>query len=170
MRAAYYSRSAGTTDRVTVMAQGSTSPTQATEMTVNVNGVNVPMSKDFNRYYGTVAVDGTFPAQISVTATDNGFPSVPNTLTVALKDLVIVSKADAICSGTGANKSCVLSVQAASSDDGSGAEAPVLTVQHANAVLVGGAASIVTPAVPASVTVTSSKGGVAVKPVTIINQ
>lgn len=167
--AAYYSRNAGS-DRVSVLAKGSTSASQLAEMQLVINGEVLPMAKDFNRFYGTMAVVGALPANVSVTATDNGRPSLPNTLTVPLKDLVTIDRAEARCSGEGVNKSCVLTVLAASSDDGSGDVAPVLTLQHAQAVLVGGTASVTTAAVPAAVTVTSSKGGVAVKPVTVINQ
>ena len=171
--AAYYSRNGGTT-KVSVMAEGSTSATQLAEMKVTINGTALPLDKAFNRFYGTVTVEGALPASVTVTASDTGRPSLPNSQEATLKDLVTISQAEARCQNVGTTespvKSCTLIVQASSSDDGSGVESPVLTVQHANAVLVGGAASIVKPAVPASVTVTSSKGGVAVKPVTIINQ
>jgi hypothetical protein len=167
--AAYYSRNGGT-DRVTVMAQGSTSASQAAEMQVTVNGVALPLAKEFNRFHGTVPVTGTLPATIIVTASDSGRPSVPNTQIAPLKDLVTIGVAEARCSGTGVTKSCLLTVQASSSDDGSGAVTPTLTLQHNQSILVGGATTTSSAAVPAAVTVLSSQGGVASRPVTVINQ
>ena len=165
----HYSRNSGA-DRVTVIAQGSTSASQAAEMQVTVNDVALPLAKDFNRFHGTVPVTGALPATVIVTATDSGRPSLPNTQVAPLKDLVTIGVAEARCSGTGVTKSCLLTVQASSSDDGSGAVTPTLTLAHPQAILVGGAASTVSAAVPAAVTVTSSQGGVASRPVTVINQ
>ena len=169
INAAYYSRNGGTT-RVTVMAQGSTSASQAAAMQVTVNDVALPLDKDFNRFHGTVPVVGTLPATVAVTATDSGRPSLPNTQVAPLKDLVTIGTAEARCTGSGATKSCDLRVQAASSDDGSGGVVPTLTVQHSQAVLVGGTVTTTAAAVPAAVTVVSSQGGVASRPVTVINQ
>jgi hypothetical protein len=64
----------------------------------------------------------------------------------------------------------VLTVNAASSDDGSGAAVPTLTLQHNHTPLVGGVATVTSVAVPAKVTVVSDQGGAAEKSVTIINQ
>jgi hypothetical protein len=168
--ASYYTRSAGT-DTVTVMAEGSTSATQAADMTVVVNGVAVSLAKDVSRFYGSVPVTGSLPANITVTASDTGRPSTPNTQTATLKDLVTIGRAEARCSGTGVNKSCLLTVDASSSDDGSGATGtPVLTLQHNQAPLVNGTVATVAAAIPAAVTVLSSQGGVASRPVIVINQ
>ena len=188
--AAYYNRTGGQ-DTVTVMAQGSTSATQAATMKLNINGVSLTLDKDFNRFYGTKPVSGVLPATISVTATDSGKASVPNTLEATLKDLVTIDKAEARCSVIDTVKTCALTVQATSSDDESIAEQPVtLTLQHPEAYLsscvpsithicvttfstslAAGVATTVktTAGLPAAVTVVSSKGGVAVKPVTILN-
>jgi hypothetical protein len=173
------------------MAQGSTSATQAATMEVNINGVSLTLDKDFNRFYGTKPVSGVLPATISVTATDSGKASVPNTLEATLKDLVTIDKAEARCSFIDTIKTCALTVQATSSDDESIVEQPVtLTLQHPEAYLsscvpsithvcvttfstslAAGVATTVktTAGLPAAVTVVSSKGGVAVKPVTILN-
>jgi hypothetical protein len=188
--AAYYNRKGGQ-DKVTVMAQGSTSATQAATMQVNINDASLTLDKDFNRFYGTEPVSGVLPATISVTATDTGKPSLPNTLEVTLKDLVTIDKAEARCSVIDTVKTCALTVQATSSDDGSLAEQPVtLTLQHPEAYLAScvpatpnvcelttstslaaGVSTTVhtTAGLPATVTVVSNKGGVAVKPVTILN-
>lgn len=169
INAAYYSRNGGTT-RVTVMAQGSTSASQAAAMQVTVNDVALPLDKDFNRFHGTVPVVGTLPASVLITATDTGRPSLPNTQVAPLKDLVTIGTAEARCTGSGTTRSCDLRVQATSSDDGSSGVVPTLTVQHSQAVLVGGTVTTTSAAVPAAVTVVSSQGGVASRPVTVINQ
>ncbi|MFM2067992.1 MAG: hypothetical protein RLZZ584_2901 [Pseudomonadota bacterium] len=168
----YYTRNAGV-DVVTVLAEGSTSASQLANASVEINGVVTPLAKEHNRFYGNVpAVNPvTLPQQVSVRAEDPGMPSVPNTQTASLRDLVTISSAEARCSGTGGNKTCLLTVNASSSDDGSGlGGAPELTVQHNSAALTNGAVSFSTVALPAAVTVVSSKGGVASKPVTVINQ
>ena len=128
------------------------------------------MVKDFNRFHGTVPVTGTLPATVNITATDNGRPSLPNTQVAPLKDPVTIGMAEARCSGSGVTKSCLLTVQASSSDDGSGAVTPTLTLQHNQSILVGGASTTSSAALPAAVTVLSSQGGVASRPVTVINQ
>jgi hypothetical protein len=166
--AAYYDRSAGATT-VTVLAEGSTSATEAATMTVSINNVDVPMARDATRFYGRVPVTGTLPATVTVTAVDNGKPSLPNPQTATLKDQVTVDTAEARCTGTGATRSCLLSVTASSSDDGS-AGPVTLVLAHTNTPLVNGSAAVVSTAVPASITVTSSQGGAAIKPVTVINQ
>jgi hypothetical protein len=167
----YYTRS-NSADAVTVMAEGSTSASQQANATVEIAGVVNPLAKDFNRFYGTVStVAPVIPRQlVSVTAFDPGRPSVPNTQTAQVTDLVTISSAVARCSGTGPAK-CVLTVNAASSDDGTGQDGPAnLLLQHSNTPFVAGSASTAAAAIPAAVTVVSSKGGVAIKPVTVINQ
>ena len=142
-------------------------------MGVEINGVVTPLAKEAHRFYGNVPTTTpvTLPQTVSVTASDPGVPSNPNTKTSPLRDLVTISSAVARCSGAGVTKSCLLTVNAASSDDGSGADgAPQLTLQHNNTALTNGAVSTVSAAVPAAVTVTSTKGGVASRPVTVINQ
>ncbi|MFM2119196.1 MAG: hypothetical protein RL722_664 [Pseudomonadota bacterium] len=168
----YYTRNGGN-DVVTVLAEGSTSASQLANATVVINGVTADLTKQAHRFYGNVPMPAmvTLPAEVSITATDNGILSTPNTKTSALRDLVTISSAEARCSGTGSTKSCLMSVQASSSDDGSGADgAPVLTVQHNGAALTNGVVSFSTVALPGVVTVVSTKGGVATRPVTVINQ
>ncbi|MEY4754243.1 MAG: hypothetical protein RJA44_1918 [Pseudomonadota bacterium] len=167
---AYYTRNAGTSF-VTVMAEGSTSSTLQATATVNVGDTAAVMARDATRFYASVPVTGVVPATISVTAADPGRPSTPNTQTATLTDLVTIGRAEARCSGTGLTRNCLLTVDAGSSDDGSGPNgAPTLTLVHANTVLLGGTTSVNSAAVPASVSVSSSFGGVASKPVTLINQ
>jgi hypothetical protein len=183
---AYYSRKNGQ-DLVTVMAQGRSSAV----MTLNINGSSLPLDRDFNRFYGTEPLSGVLPATISVTAIDSTNPSLPNTVDATVKDLVTIDKAEARCSVIDTIKTCALTVQAASSDDGSIAEQPVtLTMQHPEAYLpncvpatdnvcalttstsltAGVSTTVNTNAgLPATVTVVSNRGGVAVKPVTIRN-
>jgi len=184
--AAYYSRR-GAQDTVTLMAQGSTSATQEATMQAVVGGSAITLQKDFNRFFGTQSVPLTLPATVSVTAIDTGKPSSPNTLSVSLKDLVTIDIASATCTGVGATKSCALTVKAASSDESTGV---TLTLEHPEAFLpscmnitpnvctpttattlkAGVSTTVYTKAgLPAAVTVISNKGGVAVKPVTIIN-
>jgi hypothetical protein len=151
------------------MANGSAA-TSATG-TLTVGTVTAPMAHEGNRFYGVAPVVGALPASVTVTAADGAAQTTPNVQTATLKDLVTISSALAQCSGSGATKSCVLSVVASSSDDGSGGIAPTLTLgDAANTPLVNGAVSTTSNAIPAAVTVTSTAGGVAVKPVTVINQ
>jgi hypothetical protein len=176
---AYYSTSAGSS-RVTVMAEGSTSATQASQATVDVLGLSANLEKEGSRFYATVTVPAfTLPQTISVTATDTGILSMPNTKTAALTDLVTVSKAEAVCSGIGADKQCTLSVIASSSDDGTGLAArPQLTLKPFDLSLNYASPTVAFPAyltvnsaaLPASVTVVSSNGGAGTRRVTVINQ
>jgi hypothetical protein len=167
--AAYYIRNQGA-DSISVMASGSASLTLAAAADATINGVVTHLDREVNRFYKTIPVIGTLPESMTVTGTDTGKPSVPNTQTALVTDLVTISKAEALCTGTGATKSCVLTVNAASSDDGSGAAVPTLTLQHNHTPLVGGVATVTSVAVPAKVTVVSDQGGAAEKSVTIINQ
>jgi hypothetical protein len=165
---AYYTRKAGATS-VTVMANGSASTAASASLTVGT--VTTAMSHEGNRFYGVVPVVGAIPADVSVTTSDTAAQTVPNTLSATLKDLVTITLAEARCSGAGVLKSCLLVVNASSSDDGSGGVAPTLTLgDAASTPLVNGAVSTTSNAIPAAVTVTSTAGGVAVKPVTVINQ
>ncbi|MEY4747928.1 MAG: hypothetical protein RIQ60_142 [Pseudomonadota bacterium] len=165
---AYYTRINGATS-VTVMAQGSAAASATATLTVD--GVSSTMQHEAGRFYGTAPVAGLLPASVSVTTSDTLALVAPNTQTATLKDLVTISSAEARCSGSGVNKSCVLRVVASSSDDGSGGVAPTLTLGDAAATpLVNGVVSTVSNAIPAAVSVTSSALGVAVKPVTVINQ
>lgn len=176
---AYYTRTAGT-NRVTVMAEGSTSATQASSATADVLGATAQLEKQGPRYYATIPVEAfTLPQQVSVTAMDPGIPSIPNTKTASITDLVAVSKAEAVCSGIGADKQCTLSVIASSSDDGSGSDGrPVLTLKPFDLPLAYASATAAFPAqvtvnsnaLPAAVTVVSSKGGVGTRSLTVINQ
>jgi hypothetical protein len=176
---AYYTRTQGA-NRVTVMADGSTSSTQSSNATADVLGLSAPLAKQDHRYYATIAVPPfALPQQVSVTALDPGLPSVPNTKTANITDLVGVTKAEAVCTGAGANRSCTLTVIASSSDDGSGdGGAPVLTVQPLNQAMTAATPSSAFPAtltftssaLPPAVKVVSSKGGVGARRITVINQ
>ncbi|MEY4376232.1 MAG: hypothetical protein RJB26_782 [Pseudomonadota bacterium] len=176
---AYYSRIQGV-DRVTVMAEGSTSSTQSSNATAEVLGISATLTKQDQRYYATIPVPPfSLPQQVTITALDPGLPSVPNTKTANLTDLVGVTKAEALCTGFGSNRSCTLTVIASSSDDGSGdGGAPVLTVQPLNLPMTAATPSAAFPAsltfttsaLPAAVKVVSSKGGVGARRVTVINQ
>ena len=169
--AAYYIRNQGA-DSISVMASGSASLTLAAAADATINGVVTHLDRASNRFYKTIPVVGTLPESMTVTGTDTGKPSVPNTQTALVTDLVTISKAEAVCSVSAIDgtKSCVLTVNAASSDDGSGAAVPTLTLQHNHTPLVGGVATVTSVAVPAKVTVVSDQGGAAEKSVTIINQ
>lgn len=176
---AYYSRQNGQ-NRVTVMAEGSTSATMASYASVDVVGMSANLERQGHRFYATVPVQPfTLPQQISITAVDPGIPSVPNTKTANLTDMVSVSRAEAVCTGSGNGKQCTLSVVASSSDDGSGdGGAPVLTLKPfdlalapvTNNVTFPAAITVNGAALPAAVTVVSSKGGVGSRRVTVINQ
>ncbi|MEY4748766.1 MAG: hypothetical protein RIQ60_980 [Pseudomonadota bacterium] len=165
--AANYERNAGATT-VRVMADGSSAATAVATLTVGATTTS--MTHDVTRFYTGVGVTGALPATISVTATDPSAANVPNVKTATLADQVTIGLAQANCTGTGATKACTLTVNAASSDDGSGGVAPVLTVQHSGTPLVNGAATIANKALPAYVVVSSSAGGIAAKPVTVVNQ
>ena len=158
---AYYSRS-GTSTSITVMAQSA--PTASVEaipggaMTGDGSG----------RFFVTAPYAGaTLPATVQVVAADLTHPSISNDQpTVPLRDLVTITKADAQCSIT--TQLCTLTVQASSSD---GVGAPTLTLAHTNTPLVNGSLTVGnTTALPGAVTVTSSAGGSATKPVTVVNQ
>ncbi|MEY4748769.1 MAG: hypothetical protein RIQ60_983 [Pseudomonadota bacterium] len=164
---AYYTRNAGA-DTVMVMAEGSTSASEQASMTVQVGTASTALAKESIRFFGTTGVTGALPATISVTATDPGIPSIANTQTATLTDLVTITTAQADCTGTGALRQCTLTVNASSSDDGSGG-AVTLTVAHSNTPVVNGAAVITGPGIPAAVTVSSSNGGIATRNVTVVN-
>lgn len=176
---AYYTRTQGV-NRVTVMADGSTSSTQSSNATADVLGLSATLAKQDHRYYATIEVPAfALPQQVSVTALDPGLPSVPNTKTANITDLVGVTKAEAVCTGAGANRACTLTVVASSSDDGSGdGGAPVLTVQPLNQAMTAATPSSAFPAtltvtssaLPPAVKVVSSKGGVGARRITVINQ
>lgn len=177
--AAYYTRTQGV-NRVTVMAEGSTSSTAASTATADVLGLSATLTKQGDRFYSTIQVPPfALPQQVSVTALDPGMPSVPNTKTANVTDLVAVTKAEAVCTGVGSSKSCTLSVVASSSDDGSGdGGAPVLTVEPLGLAMTSATPNAAFPAslafttnaLPAAVKVVSSKGGVGARRVTVINQ
>ncbi|MEY2687551.1 MAG: hypothetical protein RL375_1749 [Pseudomonadota bacterium] len=167
--AAYYSRAAGV-DSLTLIAEGSTSPTAV--VTADINGPTAtPLVHEAgtSRYYVTQPV--TLPATVSLTSVDTTRGTQPVTLPATVTDLVTVTRASAACSGTtAATRNCVLTVDAVSSDDGSNPNdtAPVFTLAQTGDTFTG-SVSVNSKALPAAVTVRSSKGGVAVKPVTVIN-
>ncbi|MFM2066719.1 MAG: hypothetical protein RLZZ584_1628 [Pseudomonadota bacterium] len=158
---AYYSRSAAGTS-ITVMAQSSPAAT----VTATPGGV---MSTDGNgRFYVSTAYTGaTLPATVQVLASDSSKPTLPNDQpNVALRDLVVISRADATCSL--ATRLCTLVVDAQSSDS---IVPPTLTLAHTATALVNGSVTVTNAAaLPGSVTVISSAGGSASKPVTVVNQ
>lgn len=167
---AHYTRNGGSTT-VYVMADGSTSNTELTTANVVIGRETFPLVKESVRFYGDLPTMAPVLSNqlVSVTASDPGRPSSPNTQTVALTDLVTVSRAEARCSSVAGARSCSLTVDASSSDDGS-AGSVTLTLEHAGQPLTNGSITTSSAAVPAAVTVRSSAGGSAVRPVTIINQ
>ncbi len=166
--AAYYTRTSGNA-RVNTIVVGSTST--SAEVTAAIAGAATPtvtLARDGARFFASTPVTSV-PATIAVTTTDGGRPSTPNVQSnIAVKDLVTITSAVATCSaGTG----CLLTVNASSSDDGSGPSgAPVLTLVNNNTPLTNGVAATNAAAVPGVVTVRSAFGGQASKPVTIVNQ
>ncbi|MBK6850630.1 MAG: hypothetical protein IPG93_03205 [Burkholderiales bacterium] len=166
--AAYYTRTGGNA-RVNTIVVGSTST--SAEVTAAIAGAATPtvtLARDGARFFASTPVTSV-PATIAVTTTDGGRPSTPNVQSnIAVKDLVTITSAVATCSaGTG----CLLTVNASSSDDGSGPSgAPVLTLVNNNTPLTNGVAATNAAAVPGVVTVRSAFGGQASKPVTIVNQ
>ncbi|MGY0194692.1 hypothetical protein ACWA7J_06400 [Leptothrix sp. BB-4] len=167
--AAYYTRKQGGTT-VSVMVDGSASSTAAASMIVNIGGSTAPMVRDGARFYASVPFFGaTLPTSVTVTATDPGQPSTDNTQTATLTDLVTITSAVATC--TASTNLCQLQVNASSSDDGSStAGAPALKLANDGTPLVNGSATTLNAAVPGVITVRSSFGGSASKPVTIVNQ
>jgi hypothetical protein len=168
--AAYYTRTAGAST-VTVMSEGSTSATEIATTTVNAPTA-VRMAHDGQRFYATVPAVGEPPLTISVTASDAGRPSTPNTKPANVTDLVSIDSAVATCNGAGLLRSCLLTVTASSTDDGTGpvGTQPTLTLVHTGTAFAPGVVTAVSAALPAAVSVKSSNGGLASKPVTVINQ
>jgi hypothetical protein len=121
------------------------------------------------RFFVTTPLPGdTPPATISVSAADPGEPSVITNVQplVALRDLVTITRAQALCSV--ATQRCSLTVEARSSD---ALGAPTLVLQHSGTPLVNGGVTLDNAsAIPGAVIVTSTAGGSASKPVIVINQ
>ncbi|MEY8875861.1 MAG: hypothetical protein AB9M60_05085 [Leptothrix sp. (in: b-proteobacteria)] len=156
---AYYSRAAGV--QTSVFADAS--PSAA------VSADGLPMATDGKgRFYLTTPVaSGVPPTTVVVAAQDRTKPSVINSQTIPVTDLVTVTRADAVCSKT-APRACTLTVEASSSDV---TGAPVLTLGHYNVPLTGGTVTLSNlPSVPGDVSVGSSFNGVGSKPVTVTNQ
>jgi hypothetical protein len=128
------------------------------------------MARDRSHWFVNVPITGALPAAVSVTATDLGKGTMPNTLSAPVSDLVTISRAEARCSAGSAT--CLLTVDASSSDNGSGPDgAPVLTLLHNAQVISQGRFSAAVPkALPGRVSVSSSRGGVSTRALTIINQ
>ncbi|WP_130481500.1 hypothetical protein [Sphaerotilus mobilis] len=166
--AVYYTRQAGEA-KVNTMVVGSTSTTAVVSATID--GAVATLKRDGARFFASTPVTNV-PATIVVTGIDTVVPSEPNVqANLAVTDLVTINSATATCSGTGLQRTCTLAVNAASSDDGTGpAGTPGLTLVNDNSPLVNGSVTTASPAVPATVTVRSSFGGQASKPVTIVNQ
>ncbi len=113
----------------------------------------------------------TLPATVAFSATNAAQGNAPSPVQhVPLTDLVTITQAQAQC--TAAPRSCTLDVQAASSDQAP-ASPPTLTLAlpgGAAVTLVNGSARVSGLSVlPAAVTVRSSAGGTASKPLTVIN-
>lgn len=157
---AYYARE-GSNISITTFA---TAPSTAS-LTATPGG---NMSGDGNgRFFTSLSVP-TVPTSVQVTATNASQGNSPNTQNLPVTDLVTISRAQAVCSVT--TRTCALTVNAASSDKAA-TGAPTLRLTLNNAALVNGAVSINGLSVlPPTVTVTSSAGGQAVKPLTVINQ
>jgi hypothetical protein len=167
--AAYYSRD-GSGTSVSVLAEGSLSASASASSVVTVNGSSLAMARDRSHWFVNVPITGALPATVSVTATDLGKGTMPNTLSAPVSDLVTISRAEARCSAGSAT--CLLTVDASSSDNGSGPDgAPVLTLLHNAQVISQGRFSAAVPkALPGRVSVSSSRGGVSTRALTIINQ
>lgn len=113
----------------------------------------------------------TLPATVAFTATNAAGGNAPSPVQhVPLTDLVTIGQARAQC--TAAPRTCTLDVTASSSDQ-TPASPPTLTLAlpgGTTVTLVNGAARVSGLSVlPAAVTVRSSAGGVASKPLTVIN-
>ena len=132
-------------------------------------GANIPpgnhalASDGTDRHFGVVAVSpdsAVLPATIDVVADDtaNNPSSAPTTISVPLVDLVSITRAEYV-KATG-----VLTVEASSSDL---LNPPTLTAL--GQTLSNGVLTTSLPSVPARITVTSSAGGSASYPVTVIN-
>ncbi|RZS53290.1 hypothetical protein [Sphaerotilus mobilis] len=111
------------------------------------------------------------PATVAISATNAAQGNAPSPVQhVPVTDLVTITSAQAQCSA--APRTCTLSVTATSSDQAPGS-LPTLTLalpDGASTALVNGAASVSGLTVlPAAVSVRSSAGGTASKPLTVIN-
>jgi hypothetical protein len=144
-----------------------TAPTMATvHFTGGGNipaGTHVMNSDGSNRHFGTVAFapgNLALPPSIEVTADNNANPvNLPTTIVVPLIDLISISRADYD------KTNGVLTVEASSSDQ---VNSPTLTTL--GQTLTNGVVTINNLlSAPASVTVTSTAGGSATYPVTVIN-
>lgn len=176
--AAYYTRAAAAANPLTVNVITESSTSTSALVTTAIPGVAAPvtLARDGARFFTSTPVSAV-PATISVTASDTIRPSTPNVQNnIPVTDLVTISSAVATCQGDGATRNCQLDVTAASSDDGSAGVAPTLTLVNYNVALLGGSIAITGntssggAGVPGVVTVRSSFGGQASKPVTIVNQ
>lgn len=177
--AAYYTRAAASANPLTVNVIAESSTSTSALVTASIAGAATPtvtLVRDGARFFKSTAVSSV-PATISVTADDTIRPSSPNVQNnIPVTDLVTISSAVATCSGVGPTRNCLLNVAATSSDDGSGGTAPALTLVNYNVPLLAGGVSIAGntanggAGVPGVVTVRSSFGGQASKPVTIVNQ
>lgn len=158
-----YSRSATGID-VSVFA--SSAPTA----TVEVSGLGIPpstflASDGAGKFFGMIRDLAAVPSPTTVTASRPG--DAPTSLTTTPVDLVDITKAEFNMTTD------ILTVEANSSDTGTGANAVTLTaVGFGPLTSTAGVGSLTVPVAsglpPASVTVTSSAGGVDTHPVTII--
>ena len=150
--------------RVNVFANAPSGALVSFSGDANLPAGPVPMTGDGSRrYYGAATLTPdmtTVPASVDVTAEFLGIaPALsPNTQTVPLVDLVTVTRAE-YDHATGN-----LTIEAHSSDQ---FEPPTLTTLGQN--LTGGVLTTILAVAPATVTVTSSAGGTATIPVTIIH-
>lgn len=171
--AAYYSRTAGM-DTVTVMAEGTTRPDQHAAVRDTSGNLLATLQSQTNRYYGRFGLDAAAGKSVTVT-TSFGPATAVTTVNATITDLVTIDRAEAVCTTVEGNKTCNLTVAATSSDDGSAeGVAPTLTLEYPTLSFASGdqvtAPLPVSNAMPAEVTVTSVKGGVARKSITVVNQ
>jgi len=168
------------------MAEGTTRPDQKAAVTATDGTLLGVLQSQGNRFYGQIGVT-SLPQTVKV-ITSYGDPTNPSDaaakteVTATISDLVTIDRAEAVCTLAADNtKSCVLNVAASSSDDGSGdldasgqPTPPVLTLEYPGLSFASGL-QVTAPlpasnAMPAAVTVTSAKGGVATKAITVVNQ
>ena len=118
-------------------------------------------------YHFTAQSVASVPTSVTVKATGAMAASQPSTVTVPVTDMVNISRAQATCSGT--PRTCSLAVDATSSDR-SATAAPTLNLTYNGARLASGTVTVPGLRVlPSSVTVKSSAGGSATRPVTVVN-
>lgn len=160
--AATYSRDATGTGHISVFV---TAPVDAT-ITADLLGVVVPAATDGQgRFFASAPLTAAPPTTVAVTGESP--VTDPTPLDLPVTDVVSITRAEATCSGPVDARTCILAVDAVSSD----AVAPPALDVTGFGNMAGG--TLTTPAlvvVPATVTVTSAAGGSDTESVRIINQ